>query len=558
LGGVADNCGGNRHGLQCAHGLNADFAEKGEPCKSCDGSGSYVIIPAAIAIAAGIFVGFYAVSNSAKARALQRVSIASSFGVVISHAQLYAVIGMFEIHWPKYIKGLLNFLQVMVFQIEILRPTCIFGFSLGARYIPGLLVPVMACLLCGTIFVISVFGNRVSKRIPRMIGNDVLHTLGLLLSALFIGVCKCILNIFECRPNPSAQDTMRMYDGFLCHDDAMKPLLPATFVAIIFFIVGLPIVLCWAIKVRPARYHKDASFRRRFRFLFSKWNPRWYWWGLVVLCRNFLVSVINVITADGLLQLIFMLLVFLPCFIPQIMYHPWKEEALNYLDISMSASLVITVLLSIALLPEATSSTKDAIGVVMVVAITLALIVAVIVVLDMISILILNKSMSSRYTLDPHFQADFITTMLKFEMLFQLGQDEIIGDIEKFFGELPMADGKKVAQTMALIDRGLFGEESRKLQGIAPNTPRTDERAQRVSEKSFERSDSIRSSVSDKMGQSDDPAAFRKTLSKQSNESGKEKTLCGTETPDSSNESGKEKTLCSTATPDSISVSIPA
>ena len=62
----------------------------------------------------------------------------------------------------------------------------------------------------------------------------------------------------------------------------------------------------------------------------------------------------------------------------------------------------------------------------------------------MLAIVLFNSSIFFKDPLNAEFQAEFIATMLKFETLFQCGQEEALQDLSKFFGELPLAEGKKL------------------------------------------------------------------------------------------------------------------
>lgn len=343
--------------------------------------------------------------------------------------------------------------------------------------------------------------NKVVPKIHRMDGDYVVSTMGTVLTALYIAVCKCIVNIFECRQNPSAPTTMSSHDGFMCLDPAIMGVLPVAILGVLVFTIGLPALLAWVLATGPKRYHVDQSFRKRFGFLVNKWNPRWYYWGLIVMLRNLMVSLIAVMTPDPLMQFVLMILFFSPVFALTLANAPWREEGLNFLDMFISATLLITVLLAVTMVPVPTGATKDMIGAFMVVVFVVGMFAAVAILLDVVNILFRGKTIFSRKPLDPAFQLAFIATMLKFEAMHQLGDEHMFADVARFFSELPMADGVRIASVMDLLDVGLF-QEDMKGRGIAPNPPRTDTRGQELKRCTSEKANAMKRASSKLMDNS--------------------------------------------------------
>jgi len=554
LGGGAEQCGGGSSGLQCANCKEGQYLMPDGECTPCEEGGSFAFAPLAIILAvvvmcvlyklnvkkgekleaqrlqyqedtgkqkkdeasqraggstsaggtagnAGANAGNGASAGNAAAAASTPSVIATApgasgifaecMGVIISVLQLFAVVALFDIEWPKAFKDLMNALMIFLFNVDALRPSCFFGFGLPSRYLPGVMVPPFFCLLMFAIWGSSVIGNKIVPKIHRMDGDYMISTMGTVLTALYIAVCKCIVNIFECRKNPSAPTTMSSHDGFMCLDEAILVVLPIAILGILVFTIGLPALLAWVLTTGPKRYHVDLSFRKRFGFLVNKWNPRWYYWGLIVMLRNLLVSLIAVMTPDPLMQFVLLILFFSPVFALTLANAPWREEGLNFLDMFISATLLITVLLAVTMVPVPVGGTKDVIGVFMVLVFVVGMLAAVGILLDVVNILLRGKTIFSRKPLDPAFQLAFIATMLKFEAMHKLGDEQMFADVARFFSELPMADGKRIATVMDVLDVGLF-QEDMKGKGIAPNPPRTDERGAELKRSTSEKATEIK------------------------------------------------------------------
>jgi hypothetical protein len=74
----------------------------------------------------------------------------------------------------------------------------------------------------------------------------------------------------------------------------------------IFLIIFLPVgLLLWAgylIAIAPERSLSDPKFLVQTRFLFVRFRPERYWWGIMVLLRSFLLLIISFVTTDSVLM----------------------------------------------------------------------------------------------------------------------------------------------------------------------------------------------------------------------------------------------------------------
>jgi hypothetical protein len=482
IGGGSQRCAGGRFGLQCNQCETGMFAPRGGACEKCDRSGGFVAMPLAIlVVTAGLFA-VYRGTSSSRSSFFVKMGFWASFGLVVNHAQLFAVVGTIDIKWPSMVSWVFEDLQLIILRPELLRPSCYFGFSLAAKYLPGVFAPFGLLFLMALMNGVLRFLNKVNpRRFIRLDRDLVMNAMGVIFSALFIGVCKSILSILDCRMHPSAPDTMMFHDGYMCRDDAIYPLLPATGFAALCFIVGVPGIFLWAIIVAPKRYYAEKAFRKKFGFLLNRWHPRWYYWSMLLMLRNFAISVVTILSTDALLQVTLMMIAVVSCFIGGLLCRPWRDPLLNLMDNSMTGGLVVTLMLSLPLLEIQGRSTKETIGVFMAVTFWGSFACCLTVVADAFGVLLRGESFFSRIlSTSTSIHEDVTVIMLKFAMLFQLDEQKMRDDVEKFFKELPPADAHGISSVMGVLDRGLFGEESRRLSGIALTSPRKSVRLDEV------------------------------------------------------------------------------
>merc|ERR1719486_1661111 len=88
---------------------------------------------------------------------------------------------------------------------------------------------------------------RLNPRFESMKLDQSINALGMVLMSLYITVCKSVFNIFECRTNPSAPNTLRSHDGFLCFGEGVQGMIPAAVFGALLYVVVFSSVYAWVI-----------------------------------------------------------------------------------------------------------------------------------------------------------------------------------------------------------------------------------------------------------------------------------------------------------------------
>jgi hypothetical protein len=108
---------------------------------------------------------------------------------------------------------------------------------MGPKYLPGLFLPVIITGIMMSFWALSQILARVSDRFEAMKMDQSINALGMVLMSLYISVCKAVFNIFECRENPSAPNTLRSHDGFLCFGEGVQGMIPAAVIGALVYVV---------------------------------------------------------------------------------------------------------------------------------------------------------------------------------------------------------------------------------------------------------------------------------------------------------------------------------
>ena len=106
-----------------------------------------------------------------------------------------------------------------------------------------------------------------------------------------------------------------------------------------------------------------------FRFMFMRFCPEHWYWGGVLIVRNFLCSLVAFFPADEpFAQLLYLGMVCLVFLVMQVRYWPWVSIELNYVD---AAQMVMMVGLMLSALPfvgsQMDSAVREQAGIAMVV-----------------------------------------------------------------------------------------------------------------------------------------------------------------------------------------------
>lgn len=274
-----------------------------------------------------------------------------TLSIIAVNTQMFSIVVSLSVGWSPSFLRYLGWMEIFAFQIDgVTASSCYVGNEgMSPNYLPGLMMPVAITGMMLSLWGISQLLARVAPRFAPMKMDQSINALGMVLMSMYIAVCKAVFNLFECRTNPSAPDTLRSHDGFLCFGDDVMDMMPAAVLGALLYIVAFGALYLWVIARAPAAYQNDAAFRLRTDFLLRRWHPESWFWGIFFLMRNLACSLVPSITTDGSQQIMLMYVLVLPMFVAQVRAWPWRDELANQHDLIMVASLLITLVIALAL-----------------------------------------------------------------------------------------------------------------------------------------------------------------------------------------------------------------
>lgn len=354
-------CGGGRFGLQCHACPDGQRAAPGGACEDCGANGQKAILPLAFIAGSFVLLLVYKLCTGKQEKSPSKTAALGLLSIMAINTQMFSIIVSFSMFNTANWEWTVVFDKFFTMDLDTwVSSSCHFGHkSMGPKYLPGLLFPVVTTGVMITLWVSSQILARASSRFEAMKMDQTINALGVVLMTMYISVCKALFNIFECRPNPSAPNTLRSHDGFLCFGQDVQTMLPAAVMGAMLYVGAFSTVFLWVIVKAPSKYQESESFRLRTHFLLNKWHPEKWFWGILFVTRNLLCSLIPSITPDGSVQVVTMFLIMFSYFLASATYSPWRDELSNKHDLIMVGALLMTLVVAQALQVEPTKTTPD-------------------------------------------------------------------------------------------------------------------------------------------------------------------------------------------------------
>ena len=186
------------------------------------------------------------------------------------------VFSTFQLSWPEELAWLFEISAIFMFDLNGLSASCFHGSGFSGKYWSAILVPPFVVACAGV-------GYMATRALPvpeawRMLPNQTLSMLGMLLTALYITLVKVVVSFWECVDNPSAERTLAKYRDVVCSSDKHNEVLPAMVLGLMVYVFGGYCSFLHAAYVAPSQW-MNVGFRERWKFMLTRWRPDTYYWG---------------------------------------------------------------------------------------------------------------------------------------------------------------------------------------------------------------------------------------------------------------------------------------
>jgi len=212
-GGIAGTCASGREGIGCANCKPAHQADS--TTGSCDECGATSTLPILL-ICVLCIVGFVAMAMYAKVDVsrikLNTLAVGICMGQTAVAVQALGVFKVLEVDWVQPIRGFLNIVSVISFDLDVLHISCMFPDSnvLGKYVLKVFIFPTGIAILCLIFFIMkTVFKQKVNL-------DHIVNSVGLLFLVLFLTLAMLSLNPFHCVSSPNGTMSLASNPSVIC------------------------------------------------------------------------------------------------------------------------------------------------------------------------------------------------------------------------------------------------------------------------------------------------------------------------------------------------------
>lgn len=365
-GGAPGTCAFGRDGgvVACASCLPGFYSD-GRMCRSCRTAGSKVWPAVVLAVCLVLTViGTLTANRNLMTQTHGGIVTATCLAVLLTAGQTLNIFRQLNINWVFPLSSLLDAMQIMSFDIDILRQSCYLGSSPVVEYaIRQLLI-----LTAVPVVLLTLLAKR--RFTETKLVAEMMNAMGSIMNAFYIGILICCLLPLVCYNHPphagSYKSSMRSDPSVVCFaskaHSAMLAIGSCTFA-----VLPLPftvLVLYSSLKFKKLVAGSSQHSFDSLRFLYTRFVHGRFFYGPVLLLRGLCVCLMPVIFQGTGVQIVVLSAVLHLFGILQVRFFPWRGLSANILDGFITYSLLILLSAGFLFSDDASASSKHTVGVV--------------------------------------------------------------------------------------------------------------------------------------------------------------------------------------------------
>jgi len=335
--------------IACGQCIPNTYQYDGE-CSMCS---SYDVIPGII-----LFFGvlIYACTVAATARLDHSGKMASSHAslalmatvsIIVANVQTAAIYFTMDIRWQNPVSFFLELSQAFNFDVQLLKLGCLATTSPVSSFAFRSLIAPVVVMLTATMTAGAVFTNPAVAEKRTSAATHALSTSGTLLNIFFISVTLSAFSPFMCYNHPEGSgESVLSHPSVLCWESAEHGTM------VIFAILGtlavpvpflaLSVYGIWKFPMFLASH--NIRMLSAFRFLYMRFCPKRYYFGIIRLVCNTLVCLIPAVFDTAVMQICLVSAVLMTQAMVQQHTRPWRSWTVNVFDGCCSCTMVFLLL----------------------------------------------------------------------------------------------------------------------------------------------------------------------------------------------------------------------
>lgn len=338
--GVLSLCQEPYAGRSCAV-CGSDSVNVDHECDRCE---AYVPIISCTAVLGFLFALYYSGAGTKYGKASQGTMIMSNLAILAASVQSVYITLSFFPELPSSSNWIKTTTQIFMFRFDAFAPSCNFGVSLGSRMAFGAMPPLLVVVGYAVLAPLMVALTKPLQRFgyPGLKIDILINTIGKLLQTLYVFLCKqavAYLVVSE-HPEPSPATLTEYSDVIVWSDEHLSMALLAVLV-ILVYVVGIYAVIAYAVACAPSKT-ADINFRNRWKFIFVRWRPHKWYWGLFLLLRNLCVALVPVVISSNAMHQVAAFTVVVSIYmLAEAQYLPWVSSTNNYVSVGMALLMIL-------------------------------------------------------------------------------------------------------------------------------------------------------------------------------------------------------------------------
>ncbi|KNC51334.1 uncharacterized protein AMSG_07349 [Thecamonas trahens ATCC 50062] len=370
LGGPDSRCEEGYEGRLCSN-CKSGYYKLNSQCYKCPSSPGVTFF-FGIAI-----LGLFLVLCVELARWYRKIS---SVTVSINFIQTVAILPLYQLKWPQYIKVFFNDLSGFNLNPQLTAPECSFtGMSWSQQWIFTMFFPALVAAFMSVVYVVVWLLRQwqLAKSYERPIKTSrawdiIVPTYVTFLLFFYISISQATVSFFDCTEQGDNTFTLDASADILCYSSDWFTLLPLAVLGFLIYVIGIPVALFSALYIRKNKlYDVSRKGQQMYRWLgpvYLRFHVRYYWWEMVVFARKlFLIAAGSFLTGFTLFQSVTAVFILVVALWIQLLVYPFAYQKANWLEALLNFALIVLFLMGILFqsgtLPDASGMPEFIFGV---------------------------------------------------------------------------------------------------------------------------------------------------------------------------------------------------
>lgn len=362
--GPVETCAAGRMDISCGNCMDNYFqADEGE-CEECTGSDTLpLIFTVAVAVIALAPLYRYAITDISKQR-LAAITAALALGQMAMTVQALGVFTDLDVTWSEPVASLLKLLGIFAFDIDVIKVQCILG---GDSPVLNFVCTLMICpgFMC-MVALMMLIGRYVAGK-KQLDFDHFFNLVGLVMLVFYISITIAVVRPLHCIMNPNGTSSMASNPAVVCwEDDEHTTLVILGVIGLILYPISIMAFIGHVTLRYPALIASGQGLQVlvRYRFLFQRFKPNCYYWGICYVIRNFFISLAPVIFRDNAIwQVVFIQIVIITSVTLTAYLTPWRTAVANACE--LWSTIGLCVFMQVAAFFVGTDGNENMLGIVL-------------------------------------------------------------------------------------------------------------------------------------------------------------------------------------------------